>query len=543
MSSPLPPFNSVVASARPVMPQKKLTFQYESWQDQAWDYYDRIGEFESAVNWKANSISRVRLVAAELSPIGEEPVPLEGSHPAAQAMERFAGGTGGQAQLMREITIHDSVVGEGWLVGETDAIMGERWFVASADELRANAKGTGFEIREGEDDRKGWRPLETNSSVVRVWNPHPRYGWRADSDARHAMSALLELDLISKRIIAEIVSRLSSNGILLYDKGRLSLPSTNQPPDGADQVDPFAEMLVSVAGSGINDPMSAEAVIPIPIGFDLGDATDVDPKLLMQHLTFSGAMDDKLLLERESAVKRLATSLDMPPEQLLGMGDLNHWGAWQIEESGIKIHISPTVERFAYGITTGFLHPFLQAAGEPVTGPNGRPVVVWYDPSEITVRPDRSANTIAAYDRNEVNGETLRREIGLSEDGDKPSDQDRKIWIENFLGRQPTTAAGVLAAMGGEDIQTEPTDDEQRPDRPEVEVDSQGEPNTEGDDPPSAEGVDLGALSTNDFAALYQRMTQEFDRRFDTKIPAGSTWVEAHEPNNTRVTPVKRGED
>lgn len=542
MSSPLPPFNSVVASARPVMPQKKLTFQYESWQDQAWDYYDRIGEFESAVNWKANSISRVRLVAAELSPIGEEPVPLEGSHPAAQAMERFAGGTGGQAQLMREITIHDSVVGEGWMVGEADPILGEHWFVASADELRSNAKGTGFELREGEDDRRGWRPLEANSSVIRIWNPHPRYGWRADSDARHAMSALLELDLISKRIIAEIVSRLASNGVMLYDKGRLSLPSTNQPPDGADQVDPFAEMFVAAAGAGINDPMSPEAVIPIPIGFDLGDATDVDPKLLMQHIVFSGAMDEKLLAERDSAVKRLATSLDMPPEQLLGMGDLNHWGAWQIEESGIKIHISPTVERFAYGITTGYLHPYLQAADEPVTGPNGRPVVVWYDPSEITVRPDRSTNTLAAYDRNEVSGDVLRREIGLSEDGDKPSDQERKLWIENYLGRQPATAAGVLAAMGGDEITqpvTEPIEEEQ-PDRPEVDA---GAPETSEDEPPSAEGVDLSALSPTDFTTLYHRMTQELDRRMETAGVSNSAWVEAHEPNPTRVTRAKRGDE
>lgn len=540
MASPLPSYNAVVASARPVLPQKKLTFQYDSWQSQAWDYYDRIGEFESAVNWKANSVSRVRLVAAELSGIGEEPVPLDSDHPAAQAMERFAGGTGGQAQLMREITIHDSVVGEGWLVGEADDVMGEHWFVASADELRSNAKGTGFELRIGEDDRKGWRPLDGNASVIRIWNPHPRYGWRANSDAFHALGALLELDLISKRIIAEIISRLTSNGVLLYDKQRLSLPSANQPPDGADQVDPFAQMFVDVASRGVQDPVSAEATIPIPIGFDLGDATDIDPKLLMQHIKFSEFMDDKLLAERDSAVKRLATSLDMPPEQLLGMGDLNHWGAWQIEESGIKIHISPTVERFAYGITTGFLHPYLKAAEQPLTGPNGRPVVVWYDPSEITVRPDRSTNTLAAYDRNEVSGEVLRREIGLSEDGDAPTPAQRREWVENFLARQPATAAGVLAAMGGDDVQTdqdgaetEPVDDGQ----------DAGTPDTGQDPPPSADDVDLAGMSNQEFTLLYQRISRELEDRVDQYAAPTSAWVEAHEPTGLRVTPIKRGDD
>lgn len=534
MHSPLPSFNPVIASAAVVMPQKKLVFQYETWQDQLWDYYDRIGEFEAAINWKANSVSRVRLVAAELSPNGEEPVPLDVG-PAAEAMERFAGGTGGQAQLMREITVHDSVVGEGWLVGESDPLMGERWFVASADELRVDPKTNQFQLREGEDERKSWRPLETNSSVIRIWNPHPRKGWQPDSDAKHALSALLELDLISKRIIAEIVSRLASNGILLYDKQRLSVPSANQPPDGADQVDPFAETLVNVGSRAIPDPMSAEAVFPIPIGYDLGDATDIDPKLLMQHIKFTDFLDEKLLVQRESAVKRLATSLDMPPEQLLGMGDLNHWGAWQIEESGIKIHISPTVERFAYGITTGFLHPFLQAANEPLTGPNGRPVVVWYDPSEITVRPDLSANTVLAYDRNEASGDALRREVGLGE-GDKPTETERKAWIENFLGRQPATAPTILAQMEGRPA-PEVDSDADTEDETATEPDPQGTPDTEGDEPPAVDGEDLGRMSTQQLEALADRLALEMSTR---QSPA-SQWVEAHEPPKVRVTPTKRG--
>lgn len=538
--SPLPSFNSVVASAAAIMPQKKLTIQYESWQDQLWDYYDRIGEFESAVNWKANSISRVRLVAAELSGTGEEPQPLESSHPAAEAMERFAGGTGGQAQLLREVTVHDSVVGEGWMVGEADPEfeeLGERWFVASADELRVNSKGNGFELREGEDDRKGWRPLAADSSVIRIWNPHPRFGWRADSDAKHAMGALLELDLISKRIVAEIASRLASNGVLLYDKQRLSLPSPNQPPEGADQTDPFAEVFVAVASQSINNPISAEATIPIPVGVDLGDS-DLDIAKLMHHLRFSEFMDEKLLLERESAVKRLATSLDMPPEQLLGMGDLNHWGAWQIEESGIKIHVSPTVERFAYGITTGFLRPFLRAADQPLVGPNGRPVVVWYDPSEITVRPDRSANTVLAYDRNEVSGDALRREIGLSED-DAPDDAQREQWIENYLGRQPTTAPAILAEMQGRPAPVEDTDPAEETD-PAEPTDEQGAPGTEGDQPPATDTPNLGGMSNADLLALASRMDAEISARM---APAGSTWMEAGEPLKDRVTPVRRGGD
>jgi hypothetical protein len=39
---------------------------------------------------------------------------------------------------------------------------------------------------------------------------------------------------------------------------------------------------------------------------------------------------------RREAVERLAIGLDMPPEVLLGLGDSNHWSAWQVDEQTWK---------------------------------------------------------------------------------------------------------------------------------------------------------------------------------------------------------------
>jgi len=532
MKSPLPSYNAVTASARVVMPRARWKPKYDSWQESLWDYYDRLGEFEAAVSWRANTMSRVRLLAAELSNDGEEPTPLtEGA--AAEAMARLAGGTGGQAQIMKELTIHLSVPGIGWVVGEKLPSGREKWCVASADELRTDPKLGKFQIKEG-DGQTYWRTLPDESIVIRVWNPHPRFGWQPDSDARHALSAMLELDLINKRIIAEIVSRLSSNGILLYDKGRFSFPRVAGNPVGADSVDPFAELFVSVASAGIKDPMSPEATIPIPIGFDSGDMANVDPKLLMQHIRFSEFLDEKLLLERDSAVKRLATSLDMPPETLLGMGDMNHWGAWQIEESGIKIHISPMAELICHAFTEGYLIPYLQAAEEPLIGPNGGQVVAWYDPSEITTRPDRSANTIAAYDRFEVSGRVLRREIGLNEDGDAPSKDELQDMITKYVGRQPATAPTILEDLGGPDItQSSAQEAETAEDVPEDQEDVNSLPDSSGGQPPATEPQ---SMSDADLAFLAVRVQAELERR---QQPV-SAWVDALTPLDSRVTPSRR---
>lgn len=549
MTSPLPAYNAVVASATVLKPQKSLSPQYDSWQEQLWDYYDTIGEFEAAVAWKANSLSRVRLLAAELSSSGEEPEPLD-EGPAAEIMERFAGGTGGQAQLMREMVTHLSVPGEGWLVGEAGdpragAVEGEEhWFVASANELRVSTKGGSFELKTGEG-RDDWRQLAANSMVVRVWQPHPRYGYLATSDARHAIGAMLELDLVNKRIIADITSRLASNGVLLYDKERLSFGQTqNAPvPDDAEKPDPFAELFVAVAGRGIADPMSPEAVIPLPIGYSLGEGlAGIDPKLLMQHITFGGGLDPKLLEQRNAAIKRLATNLDIPADVLLGLGDMNHWSAWNVEESGIKIHIAPTAELISYSLTAGYLRPMLQSQDAPLVGPNGRPVVVWYDPSEITVRPDRSQSTIAAYDRLEVPGRVLRRELGLSEEGDKPTDEELQELIGRFLVRQPTTSLTALANMapsgkvaidGAEDVVptggvTGETGGEEPPP---AEADTGGTAGTPeqpapGEAPPAATGLDIGALGNTQLIEFAALANDELIRR---RGPV-STWVDAEEP-------------
>lgn len=451
--SPLPSYNSMTASAKVIFPVKSMAPKYVDWQQQGWTYFDTLGEFEFGINWLANTISRVRLVAAIVRDNGTEPELLD-TGPAAELVARLAGGLGGQARLMHQFTTHLSVPGECWLLGEqpdssVNKLEEECWGVKSADELRLSKRRIDgeqrYEIRNEEEDK--WRPISKESLVVRVWNAHPRFGWQADSPTRHALGALFELDAVNKRIIAQVLSRLATNGILLYDKQRLSIPS-RKGNAGPEEVDPFAQILVEVAGRGIADPASPEATIPIPIGYQIDDLTNVDPKMLMQWIKLSDGIDEKLLAQRESALRRSATSLDLPAELILGMGDMNHWGAFQIEESALKVHVMPKCELIAYSLTTGYLHPMLKAAGQEITQDGGR-LIVWYDPSDIVTRPDKSSNVMDAYDRFEVGGDTLRREIGLGEE-DKPEKTELVLMALKMLIRtNPGIAAAALAEMGG----------------------------------------------------------------------------------------------
>lgn len=499
MTSPLPAFNTLTASASIVPPVRRLAPKYETWQTQLWDYYDRIGEYEDGVQWLAKTMSRVRLCAAEVVPGGDEPMRID-TGPAAEAVERLAGGTAGQSQMLKETTVHLSVPGECWLVGEKgipqerqDAeglTTDEQWSVRSAEEIRPSprrdSQGRATYDVTDENMLGQWRPISGDSIVVRLWDPHPRRGWEADSAGRHAMGALLKLDLINKRILATIASRLAGNGFLLYDMGRLSVPTNNGPTeDGEENPDPFAEQIVTVGSQAMADPISSSALIPIPIGVDIGDGENFNPDLLMRHLTFDNPLDQKLLELREDAIKEAARSLDIPVDVMLGLSDVNHWTSWQIEESGIKVHVAPKAETIVYGLTIGYLIPTLRAAGEPLVGPQGGRVIVWYDTSEITQRPDRSANIIAAYDRYEVNGDTLRREIG-ADDADKPTKSQLVDMIQKKIAQNPLTAPSILAALGagpapaaspaeGEGDE-EPPEEEDRP--------ADGPPDTREEPPP-----------------------------------------------------------
>lgn len=441
----LPAFNNVTASASVVPARSMYDPEYNNDQDQLWDYYQRLEEFSAAVNWKANAISRIRLIAAEFIPGGDEPIPItEG--PIADAVARFAGGIGGQSQILGETAIHLNVPGEGWLCGITDEFGEDRWKVYSADELRIR-KGR-YQIRVG-DGSRAWDDLGDDAIVVRFWRPHPRFGWRATSRAAYALGAMKELDLINRRILAETVSRMAANGLILYDRGKLSFPNLPEHVS-AESTDPFAQLLVDVGAKGIKDPTSAEATIKIPIGADLGDA-DVAIEDLIHVIDLSNPFSERMLDQRTSAVTRLATALDIPAEQLTGLGDLNHWGAAQIEESGIKIHVTPDMETICHSFTEGYLYPTLRAEGRELRGPQGGRAVMWYDPSEIVMRPDRSNEALQAYDRLEFSGTSLLRELGFS-DSDQPDAAELDRLVELLRLRSTTTE--VIEEGGSEETVT-----------------------------------------------------------------------------------------
>lgn len=439
---PTPEANALTAAAAPVSsPRSELIRTTETWQEEVWAFHDTLGEFRYATDWESKRLSRVRLYAAKLEPGADEPVRAKAGM-AVDLMTAFAGGPAGQAQIMGGLATQLRVPGEGYLIVE-DVNGIEKWSVRSLDEVRAARNR--FEVMDENSPRTGnnWRPLADNSMTpIRVWRPSQRYHHLADSPTRAARSTMRELELVNRHIIAQYLSRLASAGVVMFPQ-EVTFPTKEE---FADAPDPFVAEWIEIAAEAIRTPGTAAGVVPLPIKVP---AEYVDK---IKHLDFTLKIDEKIIEKRDSAIKRLASQLNVPAEVLLGMGDLNHWNAWISDETSLKVDVAPDAELICQAITTGYLQPRLKASHVE----DWAQWVVWYDMSELTLRPDRSENALQLYDRMEIDGAALRRETGFDE-SDAPTDADLKNQALKVIIRTlPSGAGSALSTLIGEQVSITP---------------------------------------------------------------------------------------
>lgn len=415
------PWDGLTASAQilDAASTAHLIIPPREWQREAWAFYHTLGEMRFAIGtWLANSISRIRLIPAIKHPNDDEPQPVEDGL-IVDLVAQLAGGVGGQAEMLSKLAIHLSVPGDSYLVGAEDPVTRKSiWSVYSSDEIRIKSRRTVKSILGESDDviiyevcvaMNAWQELPSESFVTRIWNPDPQYGWAATSNSEAALPIMREIDFYNRYIISILLSRLALNGMLLIPQ-EVTFPAKK---NFADAPDPFMAELIDIAKRSIKNPGSASAALPLPLKVP---AQYIDQ---IKHITFDTEVSDKIHENREKALGRLATTLNVPSEVLKGMSDMNHWGQWQMEESAVKIYLSPIIEIICSSLTKGYIQPMYKAASAPLVTSDGGELLVWYDATALIQQPDRGADAFQLYDRGEFSGQALRRETGFSEE-DKP---------------------------------------------------------------------------------------------------------------------------
>jgi hypothetical protein len=484
-----------------------------AWQERAWDYFDTVGEFRFGISWVSNALSRVNLLAARPpAAVGDEPSAIDpddedttdDQRRAQELVEIIAGGASGQGQLLGEFGQHLGVAGFGWMVAEPDlanpdADTYETWTVLSQDALKIDTVGTSSKVMIRQSTGAGtnaWRQCHQNALVVKVWRKHPRRPWEPDSQVRSVLSVLEQLDLLNAHITATARSRLAGAGLLAIPaEAEFPAPppvvdadGTIDPDQQQDGFDRFVDELTEMMTVPIRERDSAAAVVPLTLAIP-GEFIDK-----LKHLSFATPFDDRVTELQQEAIKRLALGLDMPPEVLTGMGGVNHWTAWQVEETAITLHVEPAAEIVCNALTEGFLRPALEAEGiDPDTA------IVWYDTGDLTSPPDKSTNAVAAYDRIQIGETALRRELGFAEDDAPTDDEYRQRVLLDVAKGAPTLAPQMLAAAGLLDPVVAEAAEEATPeaseDAPTAPLPGEGEPSG-ADGPPDASGRPGAAIES-----------------------------------------------
>lgn len=367
----IPPALSAAATAPPAAMTPVLAHNTPvaaEWQETAWAYYRQIGAARQGVEWLANGLSRCHLYVGLVQADGvSDPMPVQTDKPVTEADQQEDPDLPDQAtvDLAREILseLHDGAVGQGEMLKRLAIhllVPGESWLIAYARPPLLGAEATGIQIdaqaATGEDagtawavvSRHEWQPAESggvrvklprhpqrgadgwvelpaeSTVVIPVYQADPEDALRATSRFESIVRDLDELDGLSRRVAADILSRLVGAGVFAVPESAILIggPTGMTPLNG----DPLVTQLMSAASTAVKNPDSPSAHVPIMLKI----SDEAIAKL--QHLTFATPFDAQVPVLRDAARKAVAVGLDIPANVVLGVEDLNHWCADETTE-------------------------------------------------------------------------------------------------------------------------------------------------------------------------------------------------------------------
>lgn len=404
-----------------------------TWQDDAWTYYDAIGEIKYAFKLFTNVLSRVRLYSAVVEHEDATPVPIKDSELSEEviaatnkAMRRVFSGSA-QTEILRKAGTNLLVTGECYLIqlppkyGIRDR---EQWKIISTNQL-VTQSGKYFLKTEENQRASDMEEIPTSTFIGRIWNEHAQYSGEADSSMKALVDLCDELFLFSRAARATARSRLNAGALLLPDTLSVSADHATDvvmDPDNpdiplidteAEEDDEFEQELMDALTTPIADEGSASSVVPLLI------RGPVEALKAVSLLKFERSFDPQLAQRAERALERILQGIDLPKDIVTGLANIKYSNAVQIEESLYTAHIEPLVLMLCDAFRAVYLEPALREAGIPDDIIDS--IVIWYDPSAIMTAPDKSTAAGIGHDKFALSDEAWRRANGFAET-DRPSE-------------------------------------------------------------------------------------------------------------------------
>lgn len=481
-----------------------------AWQEEAWDMYDLVGEQRFLASTLSGRLAQARLYVGIVPDNETDDIPPAEPGLASEVFEAFGGSPTARGQILSRLATNLFVAGDGWLVGIPTHLLHGGDGEDENDRLRTISPIDREQVTEPGLDINDlhWRMLSVsevsfdrdNNIIldidgnaehkitcrldqvypIRVWRAHPRRWWEADSPTRASLPVLRELVGLTMHISAQIDSRLAGAGVFIVPKSaKDSLISQYGENEDDEDSDPFTEALIEAMITPIEDRSSAAGIVPLVLTVPDGVADS------FRHIKFSNDLDSEAKNMRDEAIRRLALGQDAPPEILLGVGGMNHWGAWLVREDTITTHIEPPLALICDALTTQYLWPILLQQG--MAREEVEKHVIWYDVSHMVSRPNRASDAFKMRELNAISDEALRDATGFDE-GDAPvaDETDRAILLALDLAK----SAPSLAQNPGLDVLTQQIRELLEGTPPEVDPteDEATADDDTGDDAPTVDG-------------------------------------------------------
>lgn len=444
VAAPVPTGDSLTASVQPYLEHVLGGGAQESANvARAWELYE-MPEVRSAARQYSSAFSSAKLVLGRREEVGKDPtIVTEAANPAEErALEivrTFAGGPTGQTEFMDRMGTYFIVPGEMIAVGALDpAHIADskfaKWDLFSTTEVRWDGQKVHVQTEPIEDR---FQEMPDYIKHIRIWNRHPRRAWQPDSPVLSALGVLELINVYDDRLMAEGLSRLIGAGVWMIPQG-LSLPTSTGDPSGGTPQD-FLRLLMEVAKLAIKDRRSAAAMVPI-----LVEAASEDIQAAKDGLIdFSSQFDERVGELQEKAIRRWATGVDLPAENMLGMSSATHWNASLISEDKVQSFIIPSLRRAVGSLTWGVMKPALREFDQDPTG-----LEFWFDPSGIKTRVDLADEAKWGNENFLVNDPDTLYAMGLDPTKVPTNDELKRMMLLHMAKSDPASVPAVLKELG-----------------------------------------------------------------------------------------------
>lgn len=396
---------------------------HQPWQAQAFGYYNRMGECWNPANFTARAMSKVRLFVATGTP--DDPEELE-TGDAVELVKAWQHIPEKHGRLI-------SLIGEGRLAQFRDPMNEDQltWDFLSPVELKKDHQGkiirkwgnetltyTDISDVDGAGD-----PSPGQIRLWRFWRAHPENSGFADSAFRGVLDLYEQLWWLTLSERAELRNRVVDRGLLLIPEeidfevdGAESQALGGEDPD----IDPFSELIFRVVTAALQDPGSAAAAAPVVVR---AEAELLHPEMF-RWLRLSDPSNSLFVTGREDAIlRRISIGLDMPQEAYMGMGTLNHWNAWKLDDEKFQ-HVEPTIAMLCDDLTNAVLRPIARASNWP----QADEMFIGADVAALVSDPDKGKTAIVLYQERLISGEAARAANDFDEGAAMTDPEEIEAW-------------------------------------------------------------------------------------------------------------------